>query len=76
MTLGPEFAAFATTLLEDCDRLVDTEGPFPDVNLGGTAIGTGVAASSSYRASALDHLAKNTGLRVVGSKVNAIFSAR
>ncbi|WP_331375245.1 aspartate ammonia-lyase [Sinorhizobium chiapasense] len=68
MTLGQEFAAFATTLLEDCDRLNETERLFLEVNLGGTAIGTGVAASSSYPARALGHLAKNTGLPVVGCK--------
>ncbi|WP_104825843.1 aspartate ammonia-lyase [Rhizobium sp. NXC24] len=68
MTLGQEFAAFATTLLEDCERLIETERLFLEVNLGGTAIGTGVAASSSYRTRALGHLAKNTGLPVIGSK--------
>ncbi|AUX78804.1 aspartate ammonia-lyase 2 (plasmid) [Sinorhizobium fredii] len=68
MTLGQEFAAFATTLLEDCGRLIETERLFLEVNLGGTAIGTGVAASSSYRTRALGHLAKNTGLPVVGCK--------
>ncbi|WP_085035699.1 lyase family protein [Ensifer aridi] len=68
MTLGQEFAAFATTVLEDCDRLTETERLFLEVNLGGTAIGTGVAATPSYRARALEHLANNIGLPVVGSK--------
>ncbi|PVE21054.1 aspartate ammonia-lyase [Microvirga sp. KLBC 81] len=68
MTLGQEFAAFATTILEDCDRLKETERLFLEVNLGGTAIGTGVGATPSYRARALEHLARDTGLPVVGSK--------
>ncbi|UXN57594.1 aspartate ammonia-lyase [Phyllobacterium zundukense] len=68
MTLGQEFAAFATTILEDCDRLNETERLFLEVNLGGTAIGTGVAATPSYRALALENLSRNMQLPVVGSK--------
>ncbi|MFQ6163440.1 aspartate ammonia-lyase [Sinorhizobium meliloti] len=68
MTLGQEFAAFATTILEDCDRLNETERLFLEVNLGGTAIGTGVAATPSYRARALENLSCNMQLPVVGSK--------
>ncbi|MBY3447111.1 aspartate ammonia-lyase [Rhizobium laguerreae] len=68
MTLGQEFAAFATTLLEDCDRLDETERLFLEVNLGGTAIGTGVAATPSYRQRAIENLSRNMQLPVVGSK--------
>ncbi|WP_074070904.1 aspartate ammonia-lyase [Rhizobium gallicum] len=68
MTLGQEFGAFATTILEDCQRLTETERLFLEVNLGGTAIGTGVAATPSYRASVLRHLSLNTALKLVGSK--------
>ncbi|WP_413990686.1 aspartate ammonia-lyase [Labrys okinawensis] len=68
MTLGQEFAAFATTILEDCDRLNETERLFLEVNLGGTAIGTGVTATPTYRARALKHLADSSGLPIVGSK--------
>ncbi|MGY5795136.1 aspartate ammonia-lyase len=68
MTLGQEFSAFATTVLEDCDRLKETERLFLEVNLGGTAIGTSVTASSFYRTRVLEHLARNTGLPLVGSK--------
>ncbi len=68
MTLGQEFTAFATTILEDCDRLKETERLFLEVNLGGTAIGTGVAAAATYQASVLAHLAKNMDLPLVGAK--------
>lgn len=68
MTLGQEFAAFATTILEDCDRLKETERLFLEVNLGGTAIGTGVAATATYRESVLAHLAKNMDLPLVGAR--------
>ncbi|MBB4299446.1 aspartate ammonia-lyase [Rhizobium leguminosarum] len=68
MTLGQEFGAFATTLLEDCDRLDETERLFLEVNLGGTAIGTGIAATPSYRLRAIENLSCNMQLPVVGSK--------
>ncbi|ASP89358.1 hypothetical protein CDO26_34140 (plasmid) [Sinorhizobium meliloti] len=68
MTLGQEFAAFSTTLLEDCHRLDETERLFLEVNLGGTAIGTGVAATPSYRLRAIENLSRNMQLPVVGSK--------
>ncbi|WP_352785534.1 aspartate ammonia-lyase [Mesorhizobium sp. M0643] len=68
MTLGQEFAAFSTTILEDCERLKETERLFLEVNLGGTAIGTGVAATPSYRARVLEHLSRNTELPLIGSK--------
>lgn len=68
MTLGQEFAAFATTILEDCDRLKETERLFLEINLGGTAIGTGVAATPFYRARVLEHLSRNIELPLIGSK--------
>ncbi|TXR50529.1 aspartate ammonia-lyase [Phyllobacterium endophyticum] len=68
MTLGQEFAAFATTVVEDCDRLQETERLFLEVIIGGTAIGTGVAATPSYRACVLKHLSRNTGLPLIGAK--------
>lgn len=68
MTLGQEFAAFATTILEDCERLTESERLFLEVNLGGTAIGTGITATPTYRARVLEHLSRHTGLPIVGSK--------
>jgi aspartate ammonia-lyase len=44
MTLGQEFEAFAVTTGEDIDRLEETPRLFLEVNLGGTAIGTGINA--------------------------------
>ncbi|MGX9181997.1 lyase family protein [Mesorhizobium sp. BHbdii] len=67
MTLGQEFGAFASTLREDCKRHAELESLFCEVNLGGTAIGTGVSASDFYRVRALDCLAEITGLPLVRS---------
>jgi aspartate ammonia-lyase len=62
MTLGAEFGAFATTLREDAARAEEASRLFLEINLGGTAIGTGIAAHPLYRANVCDALAKTTGL--------------
>lgn len=64
MTLGAEFGAFAATLLEDAARLEEISQLFLEVNLGGTAIGTGIAAHPRYRAKICGILAEVTGLSV------------
>lgn len=65
MTLGQEFAAFATTLREDIQRAGESAALMLEVNLGGTAIGTGIAASPGYRAAICAELAEVTGKPVV-----------
>ena len=64
MTLGAEFGAFAATLREDAARLREISRLFLEINLGGTAIGTGIAAHPDYRAHVCDTLAEVTGLEV------------
>lgn len=64
MTLGAEFGAFATTLREDAARLREIARLFLEINLGGTAIGTGIAAHPDYRSNICNTLAKVTGLDV------------
>lgn len=57
MTLGQEFGAFATTLQSDLNKLNQI---MPDalsvVNLGGTAIGTGINTEVQYREYAINSL--------------------
>jgi aspartate ammonia-lyase len=65
MTLGQEFHAFAVTLREDHARLAELGALFHEVNLGGTAIGTGLNASPAYRAAVVPELAAITGLPLV-----------
>lgn len=67
MTLGQEFGAFATTISEDCERLRQMEGLLLEVNLGGTAIGTSIAAGVLYRSRVLDYLREVTQLEVVAA---------
>ena len=62
MTLGQEFDAFAVTTAEDIARLEETARLFLEVNLGGTAIGTGINADPRYPELAVAELAAISGL--------------
>jgi aspartate ammonia-lyase len=62
MTLGQEFHGFATTLGEDHARLTETIWLLSEINLGATAIGTGITADPGYAVSAVRHLNEITGL--------------
>ncbi len=65
MTLGQEFNAYAVTLQEEVDRLQQNVNLFLEVNLGGTAIGTGINADPAYRKKVIEQLRKITGIKVV-----------
>jgi len=65
MTLGQSFDAYATTLAEEVERLEQNARLFLEVNLGGTAIGTGINADPLYSEKAVGHLRTITGLNVV-----------
>jgi aspartate ammonia-lyase len=64
MTLGQEFSGFATTLREDHDRIQETIPFLCEVNLGATAIGTGITADPRYPETVRAHLAALTGLDI------------
>ena len=67
MTYGQEFHAFATLLKSDLaafDRVVPL---LAQLNLGATAIGTGICADLRFRKSAIKHLAQITGLPVTAA---------
>ena len=65
MTLGQEFTAFAHTLQEDVDRLGEAQSLIREINLGATAIGTGINAPPGYAALACKHLATITEVPVM-----------
>lgn len=48
MTLGQEFEAYAVTLEEEILRLSSNSKLFREINMGGTAIGTGINADPDY----------------------------
>jgi len=64
MTLGQEFRGFATTLREDHDRMSEVIPFLCEVNLGATAIGTGITADPGYAEAVRAHLADITGLDI------------
>ena len=64
MTLGQEFAGFATTLAEDFDRLSELIPWLNEINLGATAIGTGITADPRYAESVRKHLVELTGIEM------------
>lgn len=61
MTLGQEFGAYATTLGEDIERIAGLYDLLREVNLGGTAIGTGINADPRYAVLAVAHLGEVCG---------------
>ncbi|MFJ8347242.1 aspartate ammonia-lyase [Streptomyces sp. NPDC094153] len=61
MTLGQEFGAYAVMAAEDQRRLREARDLLLEVNLGGTAIGTGLNAPAEYAGLATRHLADLTG---------------
>ena len=48
MTLGQEFEAFAANLTEEVERLNQMARFFQEINMGATAIGTGINAAPGY----------------------------
>src|SRR5688572_7399137 len=65
MTLGQEFSTYATMLGEDEQRLREAVELVHEINLGGTAIGTGITAHPEYAAKVRDLLAEVTGIDLI-----------
>ena len=65
MTLGQEFGTYAVMLAEDQERLREAAQLMCEVNLGATAIGTGINAHPDYPRLACTALASITGIPVV-----------
>jgi aspartate ammonia-lyase len=61
MTLGQEFEAFAAAIEVEVAALRQAEAGLYVVNMGGTAIGTGLNAPKGYSQKCVAHLAKLTG---------------
>jgi len=65
MTLGQEFTAFGHTILEDVDRLGEAQALIREINMGATAIGTGITAPQGYAATVCRELSRITGLALI-----------
>jgi len=62
MTLGSQFASFADAIARDRWRTFKSEERLRMVNIGGTAIGTGITAPRNYIFSVIEKLRQVTGL--------------
>ena len=67
MRLGHEFRAFATTVGEDVERLREVGNLLREINLGGTAIGTGINTPDGYHQAVLKHLSAISGEQMIGA---------
>jgi aspartate ammonia-lyase len=67
MTLGQEFKAYGVTIGEDIDRLREAGALIREINMGATAIGTGINTDPRYAELVRKHLSEVTGLELVTS---------
>jgi len=67
MTLGQEFHAWATMLSEDRSRLREAGKLAHEINLGATAIGTGINAHPDYAEAARRKLSEIVGVELITS---------
>jgi len=65
MTLGQEFSTYAVMIGEDEARLAEAVLLIQEVNLGATAIGTGINTDIGYARLAIEHLSAISGLPLV-----------
>jgi len=73
MSLGQSFEAYAATFEEEVVRLKENADLFLEVNMGATAIGTGINAEPGYSEKCIQHLKTITGLdiKLAGNLVEA-----
>lgn len=64
MTLGQEFEAYAITTGEDIERLRESARLFLEVNMGATAIGTGICADPGFSRAVVAELQRISGFDV------------
>jgi aspartate ammonia-lyase len=64
MTMGQEFRAFAATLAGEIEALERIQRVLCEVNMGATAIGTGLNAPEGYAEKCAKHLAAVTGFPI------------
>lgn len=62
--LGQEFKAYSSVVKRDISRLEKVEDELTKLNIGGTAIGTGINADAKYFNSIASVLSKVTGLKL------------
>jgi len=68
MTLGLAFGAHASTLEEEVERLTSNANLFLEVNMGATAIGTGINSDPDYTRRVIGYLREVTGMDIVRAR--------
>lgn len=66
--LGQEFAAYASMIGDDLRRLENAIDRILELNLGGTAVGTGLNADPKYVELAVENLGRYTGFKFRGAR--------
>lgn len=68
MTLGQEFEAWAIMVTEDIQRVEEAQSLIREINIGATAIGTGLNAHPDYAQLVIEKFRALTGIQVVGAE--------
>ncbi|MCU0485227.1 MAG: aspartate ammonia-lyase [Anaerolineales bacterium] len=67
MTLGQEFEAYAIMIGEDIARITEAQALIHEINMGATAIGTGLNAHPDYARLVTEKVRQISGVQVVGA---------
>lgn len=62
ITFGQEFGGYASCLRRGADDVATAGEQLQELNIGATAVGTGLNAGDAYRVAVIDYLQKATGL--------------
>src|SRR5262245_15818547 len=65
ITLGQEFSGFAACIDRGADDIAAAAAQLAELNLGATAVGTGLNAGEEFRRAVIEILARHTGLPLV-----------
>ena len=68
MTLGQTFGAYASSIKQELVLIKDVSKKLLNLNMGATAIGTGICSEPGYCSLVLEFLKKNTGLDITISE--------
>ncbi|SES65576.1 aspartate ammonia-lyase [Anaerobranca gottschalkii] len=66
--LGQEFGAYARLISRDVKRIKNTLDELKEINMGATAVGTGLNADPQYIELVVEKLKENTGFDLVGAE--------
>lgn len=67
MTIGQVFEAYAANLSEEIERIEQNARLFLEINMGATAIGTGINADPDYTPLCVKHICQITGMPFVAA---------